>query len=137
MIAFLDSSVILRKLLHEPNPLAEWASLTPYASGLLILEIARVLDRYHWLRKIDDAQLASLQEESRRLIAATVVVPVSERIFLEAARPMGAIIGSLDAIHLATAIELRRELGPPLTIATHDNQFANAARLNGFTVIGA
>jgi predicted nucleic acid-binding protein len=137
MNAFIDSSVILRKLLHEPQPLGEWARLTPYASRLLALEMARVLERYHWLRKIDDVQLTLLQEESRRLLAATVVIPMSERILLEAARPMGAVVGTLDAIHLATAMELRRELGASVTFATHDRQLATAARMNGFVVLGA
>jgi hypothetical protein len=38
MIAYLDSSVLLRKLFREPAPLAKWSSLEQaYASRLLVV----------------------------------------------------------------------------------------------------
>jgi hypothetical protein len=47
-----------------------------------------------------------------------------------------ALLGSLDAIHLASAV-LARSKSPDLVIATHDAELATAARAVGFEVLGA
>jgi predicted nucleic acid-binding protein len=49
---------------------------------------------------------------------------------------MPTVIGSLDAIHLATALELAEETRTSLVLATHDARLARAARASGLTVIG-
>jgi hypothetical protein len=46
-------------------------------------------------------------------------------------------LGTLDAIHLATALVWRDRQNVALTIATHDAALATAARAFGFDVVGA
>jgi hypothetical protein len=46
------------------------------------------------------------------------------------------VIGTLDAIHLASAVTLRDGLNEDLVFATHDRQQAIGARALGFEVIG-
>ncbi|HVU03975.1 MAG TPA: hypothetical protein VHE30_19585 [Polyangiaceae bacterium] len=66
MIAFLDSSVVLRKLFGEPNPVEEWSSIRDaYVSRILAVEVGRVIDRCRLDGKIDDEQVAVLTHDRR------------------------------------------------------------------------
>ena len=50
--------------------------------------------------------------------------------------PMPTVIGTLDALHLVTALEVRRTLAPKVVFLTHDEQLARAARASGLVVQG-
>jgi hypothetical protein len=45
-------------------------------------------------------------------------------------------LGTLDAVHLATALIWRDRMGPLATMATHDTALGSAARAFGFEVLG-
>lgn len=138
MIALLDSSVVLRKLFGEAGALEEWPRIREaFASRVLMVEVGRVIDRSRLAGEIDDEQVEHLQRESRRLLRSIEVLGLSDRILDRAAGPMPTALGSLDAIHLATAIELVASRAPGLVLATHDRQLARAARASGLTVVGA
>ena len=137
MIAFVDASVVLRLLFEEPGQLPEWDEVdVGYGSRLLRLEIARVIDRNRLLGRIVDDDVARLGEDAEQLISGLEVVAMNDDILDAAARPMPTVVGSLDAIHLATALEVKRRLAPTLCFATHDAQLATAARACGFHVVG-
>ncbi|MBN1961614.1 MAG: type II toxin-antitoxin system VapC family toxin [Deltaproteobacteria bacterium] len=137
MITFIDSSVLLRKLFGEANSLKEWSQISQaFASRILILEIGRVIDRTRLNGQIDDQQVESLHQEARRVLHSIDVIALTDNILTRAAGPMPTVLGSLDAIHLATAIELQSNLENELVLATHDTQLARAARASGFEVIG-
>ena len=53
-----------------------------------------------------------------------------------AGEPLPTPLGTLDAIHLATALVWRDRTGDPLVIATHDVALGLAARAFGFDVLG-
>ena len=55
---------------------------------------------------------------------------------VRAAMPMPTTLGTLDAIHLATALELAPSIDGPMSLATHDEQLARAARASGMDVVG-
>jgi len=138
MIAFIDSSVLLRKLFGEPEALARWSAIEEaYASRLLPLEVGRVIDRCRLAGDIDDEQLVALLEECRRVAGSIEILSITESILQRAAGPMPTLVGSLDAIHLITALELSSSLEEPVVFATHDEQLARAARACGLKVIGA
>lgn len=138
MIAFVDSSVLLRKLFGEPDALAEWGQIeAAYASRLLPLEIGRVIDRCRLEGKLDDEDVVKLHREARRVQRSIEILAVTEEILERAAGPMPTSLGSLDAIHLTTALELARHLRSPVVLATHDGQLARAARASGLEVCGA
>lgn len=138
MIAFIDSSVLLRKLFGESKALAEWSSIrAAYASRLLPLEVGRVVDRCRLAGQVDDEQVADLHQEARRILRSIDVLGLDERILERAAGSMPTTLGALDAVHLATALELTRQLGASLVFATHDVQLARAARASGLDVCGA
>jgi predicted nucleic acid-binding protein len=130
--------VVLRKLYGEPEGLAEWPRIREaYASRLLPVELGRVIDRTRLAGDIDDDQVEHLQRESRRLLRSVEVVALSERILARAAGPMPTSLGTLDALHLATALELAAARAPALVVATHDRALARAARASGLPAVGA
>lgn len=141
MIAYIDSSVILRIVLPEGPPLREWPQLEGgVSSPLVAVECHRTLDRY-WLQGRLDAE----EVEAKRHQVATILrrlepVPLDETALHRAAQPFPTIIATLDAIHLTSAI-LYRAAQPlderPLLFATHDTQLARAARAMNFEVLGA
>jgi len=53
-----------------------------------------------------------------------------------AAEPFPTTLGSLDAVHLASALLVRDDL-EGLAFATHDDALGTAARATGFQVHGA
>jgi predicted nucleic acid-binding protein len=133
----LDTSVVLRKLFGEPGALAEWSQVREaYASRVLLVEVGRVIDRCRLAGDIDDEEVEQLQREARRVLRSVEILALSERILVRAAGSMPTVLGSLDAIHLATAQELATTRAA-LVLATHDKQLARAARASGLDVCGA
>jgi len=49
---------------------------------------------------------------------------------------MPTMVGTPDAIHLATALDVAGALRKRLTMATHDQQLGRAARASGLEVVG-
>lgn len=137
MIAFVDSSVLLRKLFGEPNPLAAWSQIQEaYASRILKVEIGRVIDRCRLAGSIGDEEVVQLHEEARRALASIEIIALTDRILERAAGALPTTAGSLDAIHLVTALEVAASLEAPLVLATHDVQLSQAARACGLRVCG-
>ena len=64
------------------------------------------------------------------------IVEVERPVLTRAALPLPIALGTLDAIHLATAALWRENRGGELAMATHDATLATAARASGFRVIG-
>ncbi len=62
-------------------------------------------------------------------------MPLTTKVLHRAAEPFPTLIGSLDALHLASAL-LVREQFDDLTFATHDQSLGLAARSMGFAVEG-
>ena len=58
-------------------------------------------------------------------------------VLARAAQPLPTELGTLDAIHLATALLWREHARTDVVMATHDVALATAARAHGFTVVGA
>lgn len=136
MNAYIDASVVLRILFGEPDPLAAWRRINrPISSRLLGVECLRTLDRVRLRDRIDDQTMAERRGALLETLAAIDVVPLDERILDRAAGPFPTSMRTLDAIHLASAIEVRDEL-PDLVVATHDAELGLAATALGFEVLG-
>jgi predicted nucleic acid-binding protein len=137
VIAYLDSSVLLRKLLGQPGGLKEWARIeTGVASAIAEVECLRTLDRVRILEEVPDTEMAIRRETVYRLLESVEVVEPSRAVLARSASPMPTVLGTLDAIHLATALLWRENTGSDLVMATHDGSLALAARASGFRVIG-
>ena len=55
-------------------------------------------------------------------------------VIARAGGPLGGALGTLDAIHLVTAMLWSEYNGADIAFLTHDRQLANAARACGLTV---
>ncbi len=135
MITYVDSSVLLRVVLGEADPLAQWDSLEPASSELIRVESLRVIERYRLMSAIDDEIVAERREAILAHLEGFRLVELSRAVLDRAAEPLPIYVATLDAIHLATALELRFEY-EQLAFATHDVKLAAAARSLAFSVIG-
>ena len=136
MIAFLDTSVVLRVLLGQPGTI-EWGTwLQAYASRLEQIEARRTLQTMLHQRSLTPASAARAFEKLAELESELLFVALDDSILVRAAEPFASPIATLDALHLATALRLRDELQGGLTFATHDRQLSLAARIMDFPCIG-
>ncbi len=136
MKAYIDSSVALRLVLGQPNQLAEWRRITfGVSSGLLEVECLRTLDRLQISGDLAPDDGVIRREAVFRVLESLRIVDVSPAVLHRASQPMPVPLGTVDAIHLASA-DLWREANGDLLIATHDRGLALAARASGFRVAG-
>ena len=138
MIAYVDSSVILRVVLGQPDALEEWGDLEAGAtSALAEVECLRTLDRLRLRTGLGGDAMALRREAVFRVLDSLTVVELDRPVLTRAAQPMPTLLGTLDAIHLASALLwAEREAYPP-AFATHDRALALAARGFGLRVLGA
>jgi predicted nucleic acid-binding protein len=140
VIAYIDSSVLLRIVLDQPGPLEEWESLDVVVSSTLLeVEVRRTLDRF-WLRhELSDDELARATADADALLRRVLYAELDPQVLQVAARPMPTILGTLDSLHLATALlyrDAQSEGEPSIVFATHDRQLSIAAQAMRFAVIG-
>ena len=137
MIAYLDSSVVLRVVLGQRGSLREWKAIeTGVASALLEVECLRTLDRLRLLEGVAEGEIARRREAIYRIVEALTVIEPTRPVLARAAQPFPVVLGTLDAIHLATALMWRERSDADLVMATHDAALGLAARAVGFRVIG-
>lgn len=141
MIAYIDSSVLLRIVLAQTPALDEWADLHGGVSSLLLaVECSRSIQRLWHNGALTDDEATAKQLEATTIISRLVHLPIDDRVLAVAALPLPVPLRTLDAIHLATAIIYRRSQPDderPIVFATHDRQLAKAATAMQFDVIGA
>jgi len=138
VIAYLDSSVLLRVVLGQPNALEEWDEIERgVASRLAEVECLRTLDRLRLAEPLADQEIAIRREAVYRVLDAIDIVELTRPVLARASQPMPTALGTLDAIHLATALLWGERSGTRLEMATHDQALATAARASGLQVIGS
>ena len=136
MIVYLDTSVVLRVLLGEPNPTNEWGKWEKaYSSALWRVEALRTVDRLRLTHEITDIEVADLVRDVQTVNDTLAIYPLNDRILQRASETFPTVVGTLDAIHLASAIFIREVQGIDLLL-THDSQLGTAARSLGFKVVG-
>jgi predicted nucleic acid-binding protein len=138
--AYLDSSVLLRRLLGQEGALADWPEIERgIASALVEVECLRALDRLRLASlpgSVSEQDLATRREAMFRILRGIEIIEVTKPVLSRAAQPFPTTLGTLDAIHLATALLWRDQTGSALVLATHDTALARAARACGMPVIG-
>jgi predicted nucleic acid-binding protein len=85
------------------------------------------------MKRVEIAELEA--QLSRHLRSVENGEEIEVTIFERAAEPFPTPLGTLDALHLGTAVAAKRKL-PGLSLATHDRELAIAARSIGFDVLG-
>jgi predicted nucleic acid-binding protein len=136
VITYVDASVLLRVILREDDPISSWRDIRPVSSELIRVECLRVMDRARLGLRVDEVTIARNRSDALATLSGFELAPITSFILERAADPFPTALGSLDAIHLATALALRED-NPELEFATHDHELATAARSMGFTVVGS
>lgn len=137
MIAYLDASVVLRLVLGQPDQLAEWSQIASgVASTLIEVECLRTLDRLRTTQRLPADDVATRREAVYRILDDIELVELTRTVLHRASQPTPTLLGTLDAIHFATAEVWREARGAELVFATHDRELALAARASGFRVAG-
>lgn len=106
----------LKALLEE---LAEWDGYV--SSALLGVEAIRACGRYG----------EEYAADARSFMADVALLPLDDSVLAEAASIDPTTLRSLDALHLATALSVREELG---VFITYDQRLAVAAAEQGLVV---
>ena len=125
MNVYVDSSVLLRVVLGEPDRLELWSAITnPVSSELIRLECLRTIDRARVRLGLDDRQIANYRADVLEAIDAFSLVALDSVVLERAAEPFPTALGSLDAIHLASAEQFGSDLR---AFVTYDERLATVA----------
>jgi uncharacterized protein len=136
MIAYVDSSVLLRVALGQPNALPEWRDIERgVSSALVATESLRTLDRLRLRVNLSDIEVARRRATILALIDSLELVEIDATVLDRAAQPMPTELGTLDAIHLASALLWKDVVADPVMV-THDKALALAAQAHGLKVLG-
>ena len=136
MIVYLDTSVVLRVLFHEPNPVQVWGRWNKaYSSNLWRVEALRTVDRLRLSGDLSDEEVADLARDIRVVHETLLIQPLNDSILQRASESFPTVVGTLDALHLATALAIR-EFDKLDLLLTHDLRLGTAARSLGFEVTG-
>ena len=137
MIAYVDTSALLRLVLREPGALDELQSYDGLVSSeLLAVESARTIDRLRLQGSLTTDEAAVRVRAAGEWLEAIDLVLLRPAVLSRASEPMPMPLGTLDALHLATALIWRDRIGPLPVMATHDSALGLAARAFGFEVLG-
>ena len=137
MIAYIDTSALLRVVLREPGALDDLRSYdTLVSSELIAVESARTIDRLRLQGSLTTEEAAIRFRVVNDWLEALDLVLLRPSILSRAGEPMPMPLGTLDALHLATALIWRDRIGPLPIMATHDATLGQAAQVFGFEVRG-
>src|SRR5437763_16026513 len=100
MIAYVDSSVLLRVALAQPNALPEWRRIDRgVSSALITTESLRTLDRARLRAHLPDTEGARRRSTILALLDSLGPAEVGAIVLDGAARPMTTEWVPADAIH--------------------------------------
>jgi predicted nucleic acid-binding protein len=137
MIACIDTSALLRIVLREPGALDELRTYDELVSSELIaVESARTIDRLRLQGSLTSEEAAARLRTVNEWLEAIDLVLLRTSVLSRASEPMPMPLGTLDALHLATALAWRDRMGSPPTMATHATALGLAAQAFGFDVHG-
>ena len=137
MRIYVDSSVVLRHLLND-DPVLRAIPPTDLVgtSELLEIECKRVLQRERLESHLDDRQYAECQTVLGSILDHLYILELGPTVKRRAAGPFPTVIGTLDAIHLASAaLWLEAEPESALGVLTRDGQMETCARAMGMLVM--
>jgi predicted nucleic acid-binding protein len=136
VIAYIDTSALLRIVLREPGALDLRSYDALVSSELIAVESARTIDRLRLQGSLTADEAATRLSTISEWLEAIDLVLLRPPILGRASETMPMAIGTLDALHLATALVWRDRVKPLAVVATHDTALAFAARAFGFDVLG-
>jgi hypothetical protein len=134
MVAYLDSSVVLRHILRGEQSIAQaFACGKVVSSELLEIECRRVIHRCRMQGELDDASVAEASARLDAVLAGLSLIALSPPVKRLAMGAFPVRVKTLDALHLASAQVLAERLGEErLLVFSHDAGMNRCARILGF-----
>ena len=112
MIAYIDTSALLRIVLREPGALEDLRTCDGLVSSELIaVESARTIDRLRLQGSLTTEEAAARLRAVNEWLEAIDLVLVRPPVLSRASEPLPMPLGTLDALHLATALIWRDRIG--------------------------
>lgn len=137
MTAYIDTSALLRLVLREPGALEELRAYDALVSSELIaVESCRTIDRLRLKGSLTTEEAAGRLTVVKEWLEAIDLVLLRAPVLSRASEPLPMPLGTLDAMHMVTALVWRDRMGPLPVMATHDAALGLAARSYGFEVLG-
>lgn len=127
MAFYIDTSAIVKLVVHE----AETAALRSWIAAENRTLVSSDLTRTELLRAVRRAA-PDRAVPARAVLDSITLLTVSTATFEAAAQLDPTILRSLDAVHLAAALELGDDL---VGLVTYDDRLADAARAHGVAVV--
>ena len=127
MAFYVDTSALVKLVSAEPETQALHTWRTQQHRDLVAGDLVRT-ELIRAARRLTPAHV----QVARELLASVQLTRVAERTFEQAGMLDPPSLRSLDAIHLASALDLGHDLEG---IVTYDRELAEAAELNAVTVI--
>jgi predicted nucleic acid-binding protein len=138
MIAYVDTSALLRLILREAGALDEIRRAEGLVSSeLVVVESSRTLDRLRLANRLTMREAARAAGAVGEWLEAFDLVLLKPAVLSRAGQPLPLPLGTLDAVHLVSALIWQERRNRPLVMATHDDALAGAAQAFGMHVIGA
>lgn len=138
MVAYLDSSVVLRHILLGDSTIEHaFACDRVVASELLQIECRRVLHRYRLNGDLDDQGYVEGLTRLQTVLDGVAVLSLGERVKTRSAEAFPVVVKTLDALHLATALiyaETYLRDDDRLLVFSHDAAMNRCAAALGFPV---
>ena len=121
--------------MSQPGRLREWRGIERAVSSELIrVECLRTIERLRFAASLDDREISLRREAVLQHLSRFDLIALDSTVLEQAADPFPTALGTIDALHLASALMARREI-PDLRFTTHDRELATAARAIGFEVL--
>jgi predicted nucleic acid-binding protein len=135
--AYIDTSALLRLVLREPGALDQLRLCeTLVSSELIAVESRRTIDRLRLKGALTADEAAERLKVVGEWLEAIDLVLVRPPVLSRASDPLPTPLGTLDAIHLATALVWRDRMTALPVMATHDAALGLVAKTFGFDVLG-
>ncbi|MCY4375989.1 MAG: type II toxin-antitoxin system VapC family toxin [Spirochaetaceae bacterium] len=131
MVAYLDSSVLLRHILLGEEPIRHALGFPRVVSSeLLEIECRRVLHRCRLAGELTDEALTVARERLDEVLAGIDLLEMSRQIKQRAMDPFPVNVRTLDALHVATALLVGEDAGG-VALFSHDEGMNRCARSLG------
>lgn len=127
MAHYIDTSALAKLVVAEAETEALQSWIGAQSPTLVSCDLARA-ELLRAVRRVGADRIV----QARAVLDSVTLIVVTTSIFEAAGRLDPAILCTLDAVHLAAALELGDDLAG---IVTYDDRLAEAAQANGITVV--
>ncbi|MFW6261208.1 MAG: PIN domain-containing protein [Spirochaetota bacterium] len=140
MVAYLDTSVVLQHILRGDIAIRHaFAVGRVVTSELTRIESCRVIHRYRLHGDLDDDGLVAATDRLDAVLAGVAVADLSRAVRTRAMGSFPVVVGTLDALHLATALlyaesYLDSAANEQVLVFSHDVAMNRCAAALGFPV---